>query len=189
MTRFCAGGLICPSCQLAAVLRRCSDGQITPTASRVSCPKEGRFAVVTNVGRGMRWTAWCDRRSRARRTAKSCGPDISTLMSSWRQCLRIAAATVTKKPDHRGEHEVTGTTIAQGMPECFGEPVVTNSYDFYLCIRGCGCVEHPAFPAPSVFGGTIFARTRRQRSRGNVEARHCVVARPSRRIARRCSSG
>jgi hypothetical protein len=26
-------------------------------------------------------------------------------MSSWRQCLRIALAMVTTKPDHRGEHE------------------------------------------------------------------------------------
>src|SRR5579864_9451336 len=35
------------------------------------------------------------------------------------------------------------------MPECFGEPVVTNSCAFHLCARGCGCVVHPAFPAPS----------------------------------------
>jgi len=32
------------------------------------------------------------------RTAKSCGPDLSTLRSSERQCLRIALATVTKSP-------------------------------------------------------------------------------------------
>jgi hypothetical protein len=50
------------------------------------------------------------------RTAKSCGPDSSTLESSWRQCLRIALATVTTKPDHRGEREGNCKTIAQGMP-------------------------------------------------------------------------
>jgi hypothetical protein len=33
--------------------------------------------------------------------------------------------TVTKKPDHREEHEGNRNTIAQGMPECFGLPVVT----------------------------------------------------------------
>jgi hypothetical protein len=33
-------------------------------------------------------------------------------------------ATVTTKPDHRKEHEGNRKTIAQGMPECFGEPVV-----------------------------------------------------------------
>jgi hypothetical protein len=36
------------------------------------------------------------------RTAKSCGPDVSTLASSLRE---EAQATVTKKPDHRGERE------------------------------------------------------------------------------------
>jgi hypothetical protein len=58
-------------------------------------------------------------------TAKSCGPDIPTLMSSQRQCLRIALATETTKPGLRGEHEENRKTIAQGMPDCFGEPVVT----------------------------------------------------------------
>src|SRR4051812_44016493 len=31
-------------------------GQITAKTPAVSCPQEGRFAVVTDVGRGMRWT-------------------------------------------------------------------------------------------------------------------------------------
>jgi hypothetical protein len=34
----------------------CPDGQITFRSPRVSCPQEGRIAIVTNVGRGMRWT-------------------------------------------------------------------------------------------------------------------------------------
>jgi hypothetical protein len=42
-------------------------------------------------------------------------------------------------------------TIAQGMPECFGEPVVTNSCAFHFRTRGYGCIERPAFPAPSLF--------------------------------------
>src|SRR3977135_4499805 len=58
--------------------------------------------------------------------------------------------TGTKKPDHRGEHEVSRKTIAQGRPECSGEPVVTTLVCFVLCTRGCGCTGHPAFPAPSV---------------------------------------
>jgi len=40
------------------------------------------------------------------RTAKSCGPDLSTLRSSWWRCLRITPMTVARKPDHRGEHEI-----------------------------------------------------------------------------------
>jgi hypothetical protein len=35
----------------------------------------------------------------------------------WRQVLRmIRKATVAKEPGHRGEHEVTVKTIAQGRP-------------------------------------------------------------------------
>jgi hypothetical protein len=51
------------------------------------------------------------------RTAKSCGSDASMLASSRRQCSRIAPMTVTKKPDHREEREISRKTIAQGMPE------------------------------------------------------------------------
>jgi len=36
----------------------CVVGQNTFTTSPRSCPQEGRFAMVTNVGRGMRWTCW-----------------------------------------------------------------------------------------------------------------------------------
>jgi hypothetical protein len=35
-------------------------------------------------------------------------------------------ATVTNKPDHRGEHGAAVKTIARGMPGCSGEPVVTT---------------------------------------------------------------
>jgi hypothetical protein len=84
-------------------------------ASRLT--QEGRFAVVTNVECGMRWTALLANDERGQgRTAKSCGPDVSTLTSSWRQCLCIALTTVTKRPDHRGEREGNRKTIAQGMP-------------------------------------------------------------------------
>jgi hypothetical protein len=53
--------------------------------------------------------AGCDGRGSARRrtaltrTAKSCGPDASTLASSRRK--QFPPATVTRKPDHRGERE------------------------------------------------------------------------------------
>jgi hypothetical protein len=47
--------IICPSCQSVAGLVACDDGQITGRFPRVPCPIKGRFAIVTNVGRGMRW--------------------------------------------------------------------------------------------------------------------------------------
>jgi hypothetical protein len=40
------------------------------------------------------------------RTAKSCGPDASTPASSSREASFLGA-TVTNKPDHRGEHEIS----------------------------------------------------------------------------------
>ncbi|SIO32953.1 hypothetical protein SAMN05443247_04026 [Bradyrhizobium erythrophlei] len=71
--------------------------------------------IVTNV----RWDAvdamCAQRRTRAWRTAKSCGPDAPMLASS----LRIQSqATVARKPGRRGEHEVSRKTIAQGRPDC-----------------------------------------------------------------------
>ena len=51
---------------------------------------EGRFAIVTDVERGMRWTCWVAalvaRTNESTRTQKSCGPDTPTLVSSSRAC-------------------------------------------------------------------------------------------------------
>ena len=38
-------------------------GQISANTPAVSCPQEGRFAIVTDVGHGMRWTFWRQARS------------------------------------------------------------------------------------------------------------------------------
>src|SRR5260370_31955729 len=81
-------------------------GQIISTNSRHPTPQEGRIAIVTDAG----WVAvdaaafcarWdcragrktCERspargREMLQRTAKSCGPDAPTLVSSWRSLSR-----------------------------------------------------------------------------------------------------
>ena len=41
------------------------------------------------------------------RTAKSCGPDASMVGVKLVMMLRITRATVTTKPDHRGEREIS----------------------------------------------------------------------------------
>src|ERR1700716_1402014 len=82
--------------------------------------------------------------------------------------------TVTKKPDHRGEHEVSRKTIAQGRPECSGEPVVTTLVCFLLCTRGCGCIGARHSPTPSVFRGERFTHTSGASRRENAKVRLCV---------------
>ena len=50
------------------------------------------------------------------RTAKSCGSDAPMLASSLRE---EAQMTVSNKPGHRGEREVSRKTIARGVPGDF----------------------------------------------------------------------
>ena len=50
------------------------------------------------------------------RTAKPCGSDAPMLASSLRE---EAQMTVSNKPGHRGEREVSRKTIARGMPGDF----------------------------------------------------------------------
>ena len=66
-------------------------------------PLEGRFAIVTDVGTGCGGRGCAFDEQRMPRTAKSCGPDASTLAFKSRGNIR--EVTVTTKPDHRGEHE------------------------------------------------------------------------------------
>jgi hypothetical protein len=104
-----------------------------------------------------------------KRTTKSCGPDASTL--AFKLAKAIPQATVTTKPDHRGERDISCKTIARGMPDDFGEPVVTNSCAFLFCMRDCGCIERPAFPAPLIFRCALHDENSRgdaRRDRGGV---------------------
>ena len=65
----------------------------------------GALRIVTDVERGMRWTRGAARRTVLTRTAKSCGPDIPTLMSS----LRFSVGDGGKKA--RFTEEITKETV------------------------------------------------------------------------------
>src|ERR1700721_1120129 len=81
------------------------------------------------------------------RTAKSCGPDAS--MVGVKSAEEIPPATVTTKPDHRGRaRRKPLKPLRAGMPGDPGATVVTNARAYYHYARGCGCIGHPAFPAP-----------------------------------------
>jgi hypothetical protein len=86
-----------------------------------SCPARGALAIVTNVGTG------CGGRGNvgAHSVAQTNGAEAyGEVVWSWRPDagvkLRrsICAATVTTKPGHRGEREVSRKAIAQGRPGC-----------------------------------------------------------------------
>src|SRR5258705_12648018 len=82
------------------------------------------------------------------RTAKSCRSDAPIV--GVKSAIRSAGDGV-KQRGHRGEREVSRKTIARGMPGRSGVTVVTNSHAFLFCVRGCGRIARPAFPAPSDF--------------------------------------
>jgi len=72
----------------------------------------------------MRWTLWRRKTNGAKRTAKSCGPDIPTLISSLRGD-DLAGDGDKQSPVSEASTKETVKTIAQGMPVFSGEPVVT----------------------------------------------------------------
>jgi hypothetical protein len=76
--------------------------------------------------------------ARVSRTTKPRGLDASTLALSWRQCSRIVACDGDKRPDRRRERGISRKAIAQGMPDRFGGPVVTNSCAFYFAHEAAG---------------------------------------------------
>jgi hypothetical protein len=57
--------------------------------------------------------------------------------------------TVTTKPDHRGDHVISRTTIARGMPDDFGVTVVTMLVCFFIFAReaaGASSARHSLRP-------------------------------------------
>jgi hypothetical protein len=84
----------------------------------------------------MRWTRSAERkflRGRAAplRTAKSCGPDTPTLVSSA-QAYEARARREQQSPVPGESTKDTVKTIAQGMPDDLAEPVVTAACVFLL---------------------------------------------------------
>jgi hypothetical protein len=76
----------------------------------------------------------------------------------WRQVSRkqFHEAPVANEPGHRGEHEVTVKTIAQGRPGFSGEPVVTTLVCFFISHARLRVQRAPGFPCALV--SAKFAR-------------------------------
>ena len=115
----------------------------------VSHSPEGRFAIVTNVGRGMRWTQSIEARSsRGRaislRTAKSYGPGAPTLASSPQRRVPRLAGDGGKKARSPGRLRISRKTIAQGRPVDPPVPVVLPRAFFLHADHGC--MRAPGLP-------------------------------------------
>src|SRR6266403_451733 len=109
------------------------------------------------------------------RTAKSCGSDAPMLASSLRE---EAQATVSNKPGHRGEREVSRKTIARGMPGETGVTVVTNSCVCFFTHEAAGAlgIRHSLRPLFSE-RAKQFCKTRAQRaarSRCFIRKQRCL---------------
>ena len=155
--------LICPSCQLVTGAFACDDGQITGISSRVSRPHEGRIAIVTDVGCGMRWT----RQSRKTNDSRCVRQSHAVLSPRcWRQvgedAFGFAASDGDNKAGLRGEHGISRRTVARGKPDDPAVPVVTNSCAFLYAREAMGACRAPGFPCALTQGGTCLATTRAQ---------------------------
>jgi hypothetical protein len=75
---------------------------------------------------------------------------------------------VTNKPDHQGEREISRNTIVQGMPDRFGEPVVTTLVCFFNSHTRLRARQAPGIPcALCILRDTDFTQLGRVSRRGN----------------------
>jgi hypothetical protein len=85
----------------------------------------------------MRWT-----QAALLTRARTCGRRSRVVLTPRRRRqvsgIDFPPMTVTRKPDHRGEYEVSRKTIAQGMPGDSGVTVVTNARAYYTTRAAAG---------------------------------------------------
>ena len=104
-------GLSSPFCKNIRIFRT----RKSPYIQRRPVPQRGGSRSSRTRDR-MRWTQAAPKtRALFLRTAKSCGPDASTLASSsWE--ASFSGVTAARKPDRRGEYDISRKTTARGMP-------------------------------------------------------------------------
>src|SRR5262245_56128300 len=62
-------------------------------------------------------------------------------------------------------------TIAQGRPDCFGVPVVTNSYAFFVAYEAAGAQNTRSSLRPLSSEGKVVAKLGRKTRRENEDTR------------------
>ena len=109
-----------PDCHLSSPISKKISLRRDPKSNlyqQPSCPTEGRLEIVTDAGQDAVDASGALDEGAFLRTAKTCGPDTPTLVSSLRDVPR---ATVARKPGHRGEHEISRKPLRR---ECRMFPV------------------------------------------------------------------
>jgi hypothetical protein len=118
----------------------------------VSCPLRDVSRSSRYVGRGMRWTL--------RRQVIFTGRNVRSVRRSrvvlaprpWRQVgAKYRADDGGKKRRSPGRARISRKTIARGKPGCLGCTCSLTRVLFCATrrTRDCGCIQRPAFPAPS----------------------------------------
>src|SRR5271154_4757678 len=136
---------------------------------RVLHPQEGRIAIVTNVGCGMRWTCWLRETNAAGRVRQS-----RVVLTPRRWCQvggSHSAGDGGKTARSRGEHEISCRAVAQGMSVEGVLPVVTNSSCFFTFAReamGAARTRHSLRPLLSEGHGSSTARAHARRENDNA---------------------
>ena len=131
------------------------DAGISRSASRLR--SKGRFAIVSDVGCGMRWTrvAACDERCQRGRPRR-------VVLAPRRWCQVLKKLTLLRDDGGnkaRSPRRARYTPLKPLRGECRVNRCDRGDYARMLilfCMRGCGRIERPAFPAPSASGGTMF---------------------------------
>jgi hypothetical protein len=129
------------------------ENQKTCICCGIPRPHEGRFAIVTDVGRGMRWTQESWAQSLRKTTGALADGEI---VWSWppdaeAKLAARSAGDGGKKARSPGRSRISRKAIAQGRPDV--RPNLWFSPPAFLLLAGHGCGLHPAFPAPSEFRG------------------------------------
>jgi hypothetical protein len=132
----------------------CAVGQITGSSSRVP-PAKGRYAIVTSVGRGMRWTLWLHPTSEAHGGRQR---RVVLISRRWDQALlrRFARRRGLSSPAPRGERVMSRNTVAQGMPECSAYLWFRTRVLFYLAHEAAGATSIRHSLHPRIREGDLF---------------------------------
>jgi len=106
----------------------------------------------------MRWTLMAPQDERCRPGRRS---RVVLTPRRWRQACKamILRAMVAKKPGSPGRaRRKPLKPFAQGVPECFGGPVVTYSCGFFISTRGYGCDRAPGIPCALSFPRDVVSQ-------------------------------